>query len=317
MTLARLVASRLGQTVAVAWLLVTLCFVFVHALPGDMALRVAKARVGQDDVTLALTSQIRAELGLDRPVAEQYLSWLGHAAAGDFGSSIVTGKSVVGELADRTRYTFGLALAGWLLSYAIALPLGLLAGFAPGGVLDRVTSLVAAALTSLPSFLVGIALIWAFTISLRLLPPAGYRTVWHMVLPATTLALGLAVHSIRVIRNAVAEVRSAFYMTFAGLKGVPRGLAFRNHGIRNAAAPIVTLAALQFSYVVDGFVVIEVLFNYPGLGDLLVKSLLARDIPVIMGSGVLIAVMYCLINLVADVLCAALDPRHGLRGAAP
>jgi len=316
MMLVRLVVSRLGQTLAVAWLLVTLCFVFVHALPGDIALRVAKARVGQDDVSVTLTSQIRTELGLDQPIGEQYLSWLGRAASGDFGSSIVTGKSVAGELADRTRYTFGLALAGWLLSYAIALPLGLLAGFRPNGFIDRITSIVAAGLTSLPSFLVGIVLIWAFAINLRLLPPAGYRTLSHMVLPATTLALGLAVHSVRIIRNAVVEVRSAFYMTFAGLKGVPPGPAFWSHGVRNAAAPIVTFAALQFSYVVDGFVVIEVLFNYPGLGDLLVKSLLARDIPIIMGSGVLIAVMYCLINLVADLLCAVLDPRQSLRGAA-
>lgn len=308
--IARLVLSRLAQTFAVAWLLVTLCFAFVHALPGDIALRIAKARVGQDDITINLTDEIRAELGLDRPLAGQYLDWISAAAVGDFGNSIVTGRTVAGELADRGSYTLGLALFGWTLSYVIALPLGAVAGLRPGGVLDKATAAVAAALASVPAFLVGITLVSIFAIYLRLLPPAGYREIAHMILPATTLALGLAAYSVRIIRNAVVDVRSAFYMTFAELKGVPSGPAFQNHGVRNAAIPIVTFAALQFSYVVDGFVVIEVLFNYPGLGDLVVKSLLARDIPVIMGSSVLIAVLYCLINLVADLCCAALDPRR-------
>jgi peptide/nickel transport system permease protein len=309
-SIARLVISRLGQTVAVAWLLVTLCFVFVHALPGDIALRVAKARVGQDDITSTLTADIRAELGLDRPLGEQYLAWLADAGRGDFGSSTVTRKSVVQELLDRGKYTVGLAFIGWMLSYVIALPLGLLAGLSPGGWLDRATAVVAASIASVPAFLIGIVLIWLFAIHFRLLPPAGYRQMIHMVLPAATLALGLAAYSVRVVRNAVVEVRSAFYMTFAELKGIPAAAAFHSHGIRNAAIPVVTFAALQFSYVVDGFVVIEVLFNYPGLGDLVVKSLLARDIPMIMGSSVIIAVLYCVINLIADLCCWWLDPRQ-------
>lgn len=134
-----------------------------------------------------------------------------------------------------------------------------------------------------------------------------------MVLPALTLALGLAAFSVRVIRAAVAEVRVSFYLTFARIRGLPAAAAFRRHGVRNAAIPVATFAALQFAYVVDGFVVIETLFNYPGLGELLVKALLARDVPVIMGAGLLIGLLYATLNLVADLLCLWLDPRRTAR----
>jgi peptide/nickel transport system permease protein len=129
-----------------------------------------------------------------------------------------------------------------------------------------------------------------------------------------TLALALVAFSIPVIRNAVASVQSAFFMTFARLKGLSPSAAFRHHGIRNAAIPVVTFAALQFAFVIDGFIVIETLFNYPGLGELLVKALVARDVPVIMGAALLIGVTFSLVSLVADLLCFWLDPR-ARRGA--
>jgi peptide/nickel transport system permease protein len=179
-----------------------------------------------------------------------------------------------------------------------------------------VTTGIAVALASLPSFLVGIGLISVFALSLRWLPPAGYRTGAHMVLPALTLALGLAAFSVRVIRNAVVEVRGAFYMTFARIRGRSAASAFRHHGVRNAAIPVATFAALQFAYMVDGFVVVEMLFNYPGLGELLVKALLARDVPVVMGAGLVIGLVYAGVNLLADLACLALDPRQAARAAA-
>lgn len=314
--LARLVISRLGQAVATAWLLATLCFGFMHALPGDAALRIAGARLGEDRVTAEALARIRAEEGLDRPLAMQYATWLGRLARGDLGNSLVSRQPVWQELADRGRYTLGLGALGWLLSYAIALPLGLCCGFRPGGWLDRTTNACAVALASLPSFLIGIGLISVFAIALRWLPPAGFRSTAHMVLPALTLALGLAAFSVRIVRNAVLEVRGAFFMTFARLRGHSTLAAFRQHGVRNAAIPITTFAALQFAYVVDGFVIVETLFNYPGLGDLLVRSLLARDVPVIMGAALVIGLLYAGVNLLADIACLKLDPRRAVEGAA-
>lgn len=306
----RLVLSRLAQAAATAWLLATLCFGFMHALPGDAALRIAGARLGEDRVTPEAILRIRAEEGLDRPLPAQYAVWLGRLVRGDLGHSLVSRQPVWQEIADRGRYTLVLGSLGWLLSYAIALPLGFYCGFRPGGWVDRTTNAVAVALASLPSFLVGIGLISVFAIALRWLPPAGFRTSAHMVLPALTLALGLAAFSVRIVRNAVVDVRNAFFMTFARLRGHSIFAAFRQHGVRNAAIPIATFAALQFAYVVDGFVIVETLFNYPGLGDLLVKSLLARDVPVIMGAALVIGLLYAGVNLLADLACLKLDPRR-------
>lgn len=312
---ARIILARLTQALATAFVLATLCFAFVHALPGDATLRIAAARVGEDRLTEEVTERIRREEGLDRPVLAQYVHWMARLAQGDLGKSLVTRKPVLSELTYHARFTLGLGLAGWALSYLIALPLGLAAGTRPGGVIDRTTQGLAVLLASTPTFLIGILLISLFALSLRWLPPAGYRTGWHMLLPALTLALGLAAYSVRVIRNAVVDVRSSFFMTFAEIRGLTPGSAFRRHGVRNAAIPVVTFMALQMGYVIDGFVVIETLFNYPGLGDLLVKSLLARDVPMIMGAGILIGLMFTFANLLADLACLWLDPRQRLRAA--
>ncbi|MCA3651050.1 MAG: ABC transporter permease [Methylobacterium sp.] len=234
---------------------------------------------------------------------------MGNLAQGDLGRSLLSGKPVSEELAYHAKFTLQLGLIGWLLSYLIALPLGIMAGFRPGGIIDRATDALAVTLASLPTFLVGIGLITLFALTLRWLPPAGFRTGAHMVLPAFTLAFSLVAFSIPVIRNAVVEVRSAFFMTYARVKGLTPAAAFRHHGVRNAAIPVVTYAALQFAFVIDGFVVIETLFNYPGLGELLVKALIARDVPVIMGGGLVIGFAFAVVSLLADLMRLWLDPR--------
>jgi peptide/nickel transport system permease protein len=306
---ARLVLNRLAQALATAAVLASLCFAMVHALPGDLALRVAAARVGDERVTPETADRIRREEGLDRPLIVQYGQWMANLAKGDLGRSLLSGKPVAEELAYHARFTLQLGLLGWLLSYLIALPLGIAAGFRPGGVIDRATDALAVTLASLPAFLTGIGLVTLFALTLRWLPPAGHRTGAHMVLPALTLALALVAYSMPIIRNAVLEVRGAAYMTFARLKGLGPAAAFRHHGVRNAAVPIVTFAALQFAFVIDGFVVVETLFNYPGLGELLVKALIARDVPVVMGAGLLIGFAFAAVSLLADLLCLWLDPR--------
>lgn len=307
---ARLVAARLAQAALTAFVVASLCFAFVHALPGDMALRIGAARMGEDRLTSEAAARIRGEEGLDRPLTAQFSGWITRLTTGDLGRSLVSRRPVTEELAYHARHSIALGAAGWLLSYAIALPLGVIAGLRPGGWVDRVSGLFAVTLASLPAFLVGIGLISVFAVSLRWLPPAGFRTGAHLVLPALTLALGLAAFSVRVIRNAVAEVRQAFYMTFARVRGLGAGAAFRRHGVRNAAIPVATFAALQFAYVLDGFVVVETLFAYPGLGALLVKALLARDVPIIMGAALLIGMLYAAMNLLADLTCLQLDPRR-------
>jgi peptide/nickel transport system permease protein len=278
-------------------------------LPGDLALRVAAAKLGEDRLTPEATESVRREEGLDKPLPHQYVTWLVSLARGDLGRSLVSGKPATEELARAARVTVVLGITGWVLSYLLAVPLGLWAGFNPGGAVDAATTAVAAALASLPSFLVGMGLVGVFALTLRWLPPAGPGFDSHLILPALTLALGLSAYSIRVIRHAVVEVRRAFFMTFALIRGLSVRDAFRRHGVRNAAIPVATFAALQLAYAIDGFVIIETLFAYPGIGDLLVKSLLARDVPLIMGTALLLGLSYALLSLVADLICLWLDPR--------
>lgn len=308
--LAGVILSRLAQAGYIAVVLASLCFGAVHALPGDLAQRVAFARLGEDNISKEVTDRIRHEEGLEGSLAVQYARWMMQLVQGDLGRSLVSRRSVGDEIWLHAGYTATLGIAAWLLSYLIALPIGAYAGLFPGGRVDQLSTTIAAALASLPSFLLGIGLIAIFALSLRWLPPAGYRTNWHLVLPCVTLALGLAAYSVRIVRHAVADTRRAFFLTFARIKGLDPAAAFQRHGVRNATIPVVTFAALQMAFIVDGFVVIETLFNYPGLGDLLVKSLLARDVPMIMGTGLVIAAVFVLVNLVADVLGLALDPRR-------
>ena len=314
----RAVLRRVFEAVSVALILATICFALLHAIPGDMALRIAVSRLGTENMSPAAVEQIRDAEMLSRPLLAQYFDWLKAMATGDVGRSFVSGRPVAEELRQAGGYTLRLAVVAWLLSYALALPLGIAAGLKPDGAIDRATALAAAAFSSLPTFLIGIALISIFVLTLDLLPPAGYRRPEHLVLPAITLALGLMAPSMRVIRDAVTEVQASAYMTYAHVRGFGKVKAFIRHGLRNASVPIVTFAALQFAYLMDGFFVVETLFNFPGIGNAMVSALLARDVPVIMGCALLIGTTFAAISLVADLICMWMDPRlvdegHGSR----
>jgi peptide/nickel transport system permease protein len=307
----RVIAARLAQAVCVAVAVSALCFALLHLLPGDLALEVAAARY-EDRLTPASIERVRSEAGLDRPILAQFASWVAAALTGDLGRSLVTRKPVAEELAYHLRYTAGLGAAGLILSYLIALPLGVAAGLRPGGWIDGATAALSAALASTPTFLIGLALISLFALQWRLLPPAGFGELRHMALPALTLALGLAAFSTRILRNAVAETWASFHMQFARLKGLKERRVALGHGLRNASIPVVAFMAVQMTLVIDGFVVIETLFNYPGVGDLLIKALLARDLPMAQGAGLVIGLAFAAVNLAADLACLWLDPRQRL-----
>jgi len=313
-TVARAILARLIQAILVALALSTLCFIFIYILPGDMALRVAVGRFGLEQLSRDMVESVRRETFIEAPLAGQYFAWLGNVFTGNLGYSLVSNRSVVSELWRAGANTFTLALIGWALSYAVAIPFGIWAGLRPGGIVDRVTAGLSAAIASLPSFLIGIILIWIFSVSLGWLPPAGNRGPHYLILPAATLGIGLSALSVRVIRNAVSATNDAFFVTYSQIRGLSPGRAFVRHVLRNASTPIATFAALQFAMLLDGFVVVETLFNYPGLGDMLVKALVSRDVPIIMGGALLIGYLYAAVSLVSDLVCLWLDPRQ-LEGA--
>jgi peptide/nickel transport system permease protein len=306
---AKLVLTRLWQCLLMSALLASVCFALVNTLPGDAAMRLAAARYGLDNISLDLAQAIRIEEGLDTPLIERYARWITRAATGDFGSSLITRRPVADIIAERGRNTLVLGALGWLLSYLVAIPLGTYCGLNPGKRLDRLIHFACAGLASLPTFILGTVLIGVFSLGLRWLPPAGWGEPRHFVLPALSLALGLAGYAIPMIRNTVMNVGGAFYITFARIKGLRPAQVFVRHGLRNGAIPIVTFAALQFAFIVEGFIVIETLFNYPGLGKAMLDAVVNRDIPTVMGIAILANLTFTGLNLAADLATLALSPR--------
>ncbi len=305
----RVILGRLAQAVLVAWAVATLVFFMLEALPGEAALRVVIARLGAERVTDAAIARAAAEAGLAAPMLERYGAWILGTLRFDFGHSLVSGQPVAPELWRHGQHTLTVGLAGWLLSYLLAIPAGVLAGLRPGGVIDRLVLAAATALAATPAFLLGLGLMSLFALTLGWLPAAGSGTLAHVLLPAVTLALALTATSARIVRHAVVETRSAFFPTYARVLGASNQSAVLRHSLPNVAVPLVAYASVQLALVLDGFLVIETLFAYPGIGDLLVKALLAHDVPVIQAVAVTIGFAFALLGLVADLATLAIDPR--------
>ncbi|MCQ4161585.1 ABC transporter permease [Roseomonas sp. GC11] len=308
--LLRLLGGRLAQAGLVALLVGSACFLMVRTLPGDMAYRIAASRYGYDLVDTAAARAVHAELGLDRPWYVQLAGWFGDLARLDLGTSLASGEKVLEKLGIELGHTLLLAGVALALSALIGLPLGALAGLRAGSALDRAALVGAAALRAVPSFVLGVGLMILLAAEWNLLPAGGVGEWEEVILPALTLALGLAAASSRVTRDAVAAVVASPFFGFARAKGLGDGLAFRRHGVRNAAIPVVSYLTLQMVLLVEGVVVVEALFAWPGIGHALVHAVLGRDIPVVQGAALVMGLLFVLLNTAADLACWSLDPRR-------
>ena len=305
-----LLLQRLFQAGLVAWMVGTLTFVLTRTLPGDMAYRIAAGRYGDDMVTTSAAEAVRAELALDQPAVTAYFSWLWDLVQFDLGRSLVSGEPVVRELWHQLGHSLGLALTAVALSLLLGPPLGLLAGLKPRGTLDRASEVMASMLRALPPFAVGLLLIMLFAVALGWLPAAGHGRAAHSVLPALTLALGLAAVSSRVARNAMSDVSQSPYYAFARTKGLNGRINFLRHGLRNAAVPVIAYLGVQFVYLIEGVVVVETLFAWPGIGHALVHAIVARDVPMIQGTALVMGLLFVALNTAVDIICHLLDPRR-------
>ncbi|WP_413927674.1 ABC transporter permease [Herbaspirillum sp. alder98] len=303
-------ARRLLQAVLVALLVGTLCFFMTRLLPGDMAYRIAAGRYGYDMVTAAAAEAVRHELGLDRPLLAALLDWWARLLQFDLGQSQVTAQPVMTEIVHQLGPTLRLSLLALALSLLIGPTLGILAGLRPGGWIDRITLAVSVVLRALPSFLLGLILVLVFSVQLGALPAAGHDDHASIMLPALTLALGLAAVSCRVARDAMAAVRASPYFDFALSKGLTLSQAMTRHGVRNVAAPIVAYLGVQLVYLVEGVVLVETIFAWPGIGHALVHAIFGRDVPMIQGSALVLGLMFVLFNALVDLACAMIDPRR-------
>lgn len=304
------IAHRVLQAVLVALLVGALCFVLLRALPGDMAFRIAAHRYGYDVLTAQAADAVRAELGLDRPVLLQFGDWLLALTRGDLGVSLVSGEPVASEVAHFLRATVVLASAAMIPAMLVGPGLGLLAGLRPGGATDRITLVVSAVLRAVPSFALGVALMLLLASRLEWLPASDDGSAWGIVLPALTLALGLAASSSRIARDATVAARAAPHFSFARLKGLSPAQAVRRHIIRNAAVPVVAYLGLQFALLIEGVLVVELLFAWPGIGHAVVDAVLARDVPMVQGAVLVLALGFVALNALTDLAVFLLDPRR-------
>ncbi|WP_424765371.1 ABC transporter permease [Necropsobacter rosorum] len=309
-----MIAKRVGQILLVIWSVGTLTFLLTRSLPGDMAYRIAASRYGYDQTDGAAAELVRAELGLDQSWWQSYVHWLTDLVQLKLGNSLVSGEAVWHEIAHQFGHTLALALVALLFALLIGPPLGLLAAWKPNGLFDRFTLLLSTLLRSVPAFIIGIGLITLFAVRLKWLPAAGYGSGQYFILPALTLALGLSAVSIRVSRHALVEVMHTDYYQFSRLKGLTEMRSFLRHGLRNVAIPVLAYHSVQLVYLIEGVVIVESLFAWPGSGHALVHAVIARDVPMIQGTCLIMGGIFVLLNMLVDMLSAVIDPRVTVHG---
>jgi len=289
-----------------------LAFSLSALAPGDPAQVILQRRTGEVPSEESV-SQLREELGLNRPFPVRYALWLVNAARGDFGTSYRTGEPVLQTLMARFPATLELAITALFIGLAIALPLGVISAIKRDTGLDHVTRLGALLGASIPSFWLGYMLILLFAVSLRLLPVAGRGDWRHLALPALTLALGSAASIMRLARASMLEVLDEDYVRTARAKGLARS-GVVGHALRNALNPIVTLTGLRFGRLLGGAVIVETVFAWPGIGTIIVDSIYDRDYPMIQGFVLFIGTVMVVVNLLVDLSYVWLDPRVRISG---
>lgn len=309
--MSRLLGFRLLQAVMVAVLVGALTFLLMTLLPGDAAYRIAAGRYGYDMVNSAAAEAVRAELNLDQPVFWRFMAWIGDLLTLDLGNSLVTGKPVTEMVAHELGSSVRLAVGAVALSFFIGPPVGIIAGLRPGGWLDRGLLILSTATRAIPHFVLGVILVLIFAVSLALVPSAGHGSFAHAVLPTFTLALGLAAVSSRVARDATVAIASSAFYAFGRLKGLGSTRVFMRHGLRNIGVPVVTYLGVQLVYLIEGVVVVETLFAWPGIGHGLVHAIVQRDVPMVQGAALAMGLMFVVLNTCVDLANHLIDPRRG------
>ncbi|WP_299292539.1 ABC transporter permease [uncultured Tateyamaria sp.] len=289
-------------------------FALLWHAPGDPALAIALARYDAV-VPAAVVEQIRAQASFDDGFWSAFQTWLGPLLVGDFGQSSVTGRDVWPELMASLSYTVPLALAGLAIALALSVPLALLATLRPGGLLDRAAVALASIGVAIPAYWLGLLLVLLFAVHLGWLPAMGARTPAHVILPALTLGLGVAASLTRILRSGILEARAQPFLPAFRRRGVGARAIERDHVAPHAAIPVVTVLGLELAFLLEGVVMVEVIFARPGLGVFLVDAIEARDFPKVQAVVVLAAVLFVVVNLAIDLFYRRLDPRIGERDA--
>ena len=303
---------RLLATLPVLGVVAVLVFLILRLTPGDPA-----AVLAGDQATTEQIAMIRANLGLDRSIPEQFIIWLGHLFQGDLGQSYYYKMPVVDLIAQRIEPTLSLDLITITLAVMVAVPLGVMAAWRFGSWLDRGVMAFSVAGFSVPVFVSAYLLIWLFSLKLGWFPVQGYKRMsgglgpwlYHLLLPAFTLSLIYIALIARVTRASVLETLGEDYIRTARAKGLPEALVLKRHALANAAVPIATVIGIGIALLIGGVVVTESVYAIPGLGRLTVDAVLARDFPTVQGVILLFSFVYVLVNLLVDLSYVFFDPR--------
>lgn len=312
--MSRFLVRRLLLLVPVLMGVSVIVFLVLHLAPGDPAEIMLGAQATQAD-----RLRLRADLGLDDPLSVQYARWLGHVVRGDLGRSLWMRRPVLGEVLARYQATLILTATALLLSSVGGVALGILSATRPNSLLDRTSAVASLFGASMPVFWLGIVLMVIFSLTLGWLPASGMYAPYgggdlgdllrHLVLPALTLAAASVTIVARLTRSAMLDVLGQDYTRTARAKGLVERRVVVRHALKNALVPIVTVIGVQAGYLLGGAVLTETVFAWPGVGTLMVQGILARDIPLVQGCVLVVALTFVLVNLFVDVLYAWLDPR--------
>ena len=310
--MAQVVARRLLAAIPVLLLVTAGVFTLLHLTPGDPI-----DAMMAESVDAQVKETLRKELGLDRPIAVQYVTWMGRVLRGDLGRSIRNGEPVLENVARRIRPSLQLALMAMAISLTIAFPVGILSAVHRNQPVDRAGTTFALFGICMPNFLLALLLIFLFGVTLRWLPISGYTDPLEdpvagfrsLVLPAVTLGLALAAVVTRTLRSSMLEALGEDYVRTARAKGLSEARVVRGHVLRNALIPVVTVLGLQLGTLIGGAVITEYVFALPGVGRLVVDAVFARDYPTVQGVVLLIALGFIVSNFLVDVLYGLIDPR--------
>jgi peptide/nickel transport system permease protein len=262
-----------------------------------------------DDASREDIAQLRHALGLDQSLPVQYWVFISKAVQGDFGRSIKGQMPVLDMIAERLPYSFKLAAVAFCIAVLLAFPLGVLAAVKKGTAFDTMANVVAVLGQSLPQFWVGIVLIQIFAVRLRWLPVAGVGSVWHYVLPAFTLGWFVVAGMMRLLRSSMLDIMGSEFVKLARIKGVPEGKVIWKHALRNAFIPVLTFGAIYLAILITGAILVETVFAWPGIGQLIYQGIVFRDFPVVQAVVLLTAAIVISVNLLVDIIYAYLDPR--------
>jgi peptide/nickel transport system permease protein len=306
------ILRRIASTVPVMLIVAALVFLMLRLTPGDPAAIIAGENANADQI-----AAIRTRLGLDAPIVVQFAQWLGNFLRGDFGESFFFKKTVADLIISRLEPTLALSISTIILAVVIAVPLGVLAAYKRGTLIDKAVMGFSVLGFSVPVFVIGYSLIYLFAIKLNWLPVQGYQRIGdgfggfllRLLLPSLTLSVIFIALIARMTRASVIDVLDEDYIRTARAKGQSEWKVLFKHALRNAAVPIVTVIGLGIALLIGGVVVTESVFTIPGLGRLTVDAVLARDFPTIQAVILLFSLVYVLVNLAVDVAYTALDPR--------